>query len=125
MRKSLIAATLSLLVVSCGLTQREEEFTLGADRVQLPATVGATGPLAVAVSVTVGGCQGFKRFEARRTASALQLRVVGQRRVGAGVACPANVAYETHTYTDPGTPGRTDPFEVSVNGKVAGQVRVQ
>jgi len=125
MKRSLTAAAVTLLVVSCGLTQREVEFTLEADKVQFPAVVGTAEALPIAVSVTVGGCRGFKRFEAQRTASALVLRVVGQERVGRGVVCPANIAYQTHTYTDPNTPPRADPFEVIVNGKSWGQVNVK
>ena len=125
MKRSLTVAAAALLLVSCGMTRREVEFTLEPDSVQLPATVSATEPLPVAVAVTVGGCRGFKRFEAQRTANVLNLRVVGQESVGYGFACTADIRNETHTYTDPGTPARAHPFEVVVNGKSWGKVNSQ
>lgn len=125
MKGILTAAGAALLLVSCGGAPGMAEFTLEADSVAFPATVGATDSLAVDVSVTLGGCQSFKRFEAQRTANTLSLRVVGQEPAGQKVACPAVIVQETHTYTDPGTPARTGPFEVIVNGTSWGEVEVR
>ncbi|THF88139.1 hypothetical protein E7T09_02675 [Deinococcus sp. KSM4-11] len=101
------------------------EYAMEIKSVAFPASVAATAPLAVLVEVTVGGCQSFKRFEAERRAGVLQLRAIGSTQSGLKVACPAIIGWEKRTYTDPGTPARTDPFEIVVNGASYGTVSVQ
>lgn len=90
--------------------------------VAVPASASASAPLDIDVEVTVGGCNSFKRFEANRTVSRLTLRALGNRTLN--VPCPAYIGWEHHIYTDPGSPTRTGPFEVIVNGTSWGTVRV-
>ncbi len=90
--------------------------------VGFPARTTTDAPLDVDVEVTVGGCCRFGRFEATRTAARLTLRAIGTRTLN--VPCLADIGWEHRIYTDPGTPARTNPFEVVVNGTSYGMVAV-
>ncbi|TSA87833.1 hypothetical protein FNU79_00845 [Deinococcus detaillensis] len=93
--------------------------------VKLPDSVGASEALTVTVSVADGGCYHFTNFEAKqRSASRLAFSVQGRPLAGS-VGCPPVTGRVAEVYTDPGTPARTNPFEVFVNGKSYGTVSVK
>ncbi|EYB67636.1 hypothetical protein DEIPH_ctg033orf0047 [Deinococcus phoenicis] len=120
MKRMLIAAALALPLGACGLIRTPN--TPGVADVQFPASVGASETMNVAVTVGLG-CGRFDGFSAQRTASRLTLTTRGS--VPVGVACSASVRNETRTYTDPGTPTRTGPFEIVVNGKTWGTTDIR
>lgn len=82
----------------------------------------------VDVRVSMGSCEdtNHRLTLISRTAQGLTLKAEATRtRTRPGAVCPAVYAETTLSYTDAGTPARTDPFEVIVNGKSWGKVRVQ
>lgn len=102
------------------------EYDMTVKSVEFPAQAQPTAPLDVVVEVEVGGCNTFKRLElVSRTSSQLKLRAVGTRPEGQNVVCPAYLRWQKVTYTDPGTPPRTNPFEVVVNGTSWGTVAIR
>ncbi|MBB5375145.1 hypothetical protein HNQ07_000589 [Deinococcus metalli] len=124
MKRLPVAAMACLVLASCTQVPRTEIFLMDVRSVKLPASVAATDPMDVVVEVTVGGCRRFDHVEGARTASHLTLLVYGRQPAGTGVPCTADIGWEKHTYTDPGTPARTAPFEVTVNGTGRGIVDV-
>jgi hypothetical protein len=124
--KTLIGlAGLALAISGCGLLPRDVQYILGAEKVELVSSVKADAPLTVRVTYTIGGCERFKQFGTERTINALKLSVIGSRREGNGVTCATGFATFSETYTDPGSPTRTNPFEVVVNGKSYGKISVE
>ena len=98
--------------------------TLDVTKVTLPASVSATAEMGIDLTASFGGCTTFQGIVAERTASTLKLTVQGSE-PGGNPICPAYIGYFDRTYTDPGSPPRTDPFEVYVNGKSYGTVAVR
>ncbi|WP_161881505.1 hypothetical protein [Deinococcus alpinitundrae] len=93
-------------------------------KVSLPPSVAATGVLRITVSVAQGGCLHFTNFKVgRRTPTRLELAVQG-RPVSGSVGCPPVTGNVAETYSDPGSPARTGPFEVFVNGQSYGSVDI-
>ena len=93
-------------------------------KVSLPTSVAASGVLRITVSVAQGGCQHFTNFKVvRRTPDRLELAVQG-RPISGSVACPPVTGSVAETYSDPGSPTRTTPFEVFVNGQFHGSVGI-
>lgn len=122
-----IALGIALALTACGsLAQpRVTEYDLEVRSVEIPAGTPAEAPLDVVVEVVVGGCNRFQRFVAQRSATQLSLRAIGTTLSGPGVVCAADLGWEKRTYTDPGIPTRTNPFEVVVNGKSWGTVQIK
>ncbi|PNY82496.1 hypothetical protein [Deinococcus koreensis] len=122
-----LALGIALALTACSSLGQPQviEYDMEVRSVEIPAGTPANAPLDVVVEVTVGGCTSFKRFEAQRTASMLRLRAIGNQVFEPGTVCPAYLGWTKHTYTDPGTPTRTGPFEVVVNGKSWGTVVVR
>ena len=95
-------------------------------RVLLPGSVGAGAEMKVNVTVTEGCSETVPDIVAERSASALRLTV--QRTVtgnAASTPCLPVVFRVKATYTNPGSPLRTDPFEVFVNGESYGVVAIR
>lgn len=118
---------LALILTSCSVFNppRDEAFKIDPSKVEFQAKVAADAPLNISIEVFLGGCRGFDRFEAVRTASQLQLNVIGKERVGNGVACNTGIVKNTYTYTDSGTPTRINPFEIIVNDKSYGTITIK
>ena len=94
-------------------------------KVSLPTSVAASGVLRITVRVAQGGCLHFTNFKVgRRTPTRLELAVQG-RPISGSVACPPVTGSVAETYSDPGTPARSDPFEVFVNGQLYGSVGIE
>ncbi|WP_103128351.1 hypothetical protein [Deinococcus aerius] len=123
---SAAALLLALPLSACGVLGVPRTVPLGVVKVSLPATVSATAPLQVDVRVGVGSCEdtNHRLTLISRTAQVLALKAEATE-TRPGAVCPAVYTETTLSYTDSGTLARTDPFEVIVNGKVWGKVRVQ
>ncbi|WP_216317567.1 hypothetical protein [Deinococcus aestuarii] len=117
---------LALPLGGCGLLGIPRPVTLDVVGVSLPATVSPTAPMQVDVRVGTGSCEdtNHRLTLVSRTAQALTLKAEATK-TNSGAVCPAVYTENTLSYTDPGTPARTIPFEVVVNGKSWGKVNVQ
>lgn len=115
----------ALLLGSCGLVGTREP--LSVSKVSFPSTVSPQEPLTVGVNIEVASCtqrdQQLTLLE--RTPTRLSLSGTFRRTSGIGLACTAAVTERTLTYTDAGTPPRTGPFEIVVNGKSWGKVNIK
>jgi hypothetical protein len=94
--------------------------------VTLPLTTQATAELPITVRVSEGGCLRFEKFEVtERTPGLLRLHAISTEPLPeSNVACTADARFPEKTYTDPGTVARTNPFEVVVNGRSYGTVKI-
>ncbi|BDP41494.1 hypothetical protein DAETH_14630 [Deinococcus aetherius] len=117
---------LALPLGGCGLLGIPRPVTLGVVNVTLPATVSPTAPMQVDVRVGMGSCEdtNHRLTLVSRTAQTLTLKAEATK-TNYGAVCPAVYTESTLSYTDPGTPTRTSPFEVIVNGKSWGKVEVR
>lgn len=107
------------------VTPSETEFEMKIKSVALPTSIAPDAAMDVVVEVTIGGCIKYKRIEvAARTASRLELKAIGTR-PAQETPCTADIGWRKVTYTDPGMPARTSPFEVVVNGKSWRTVQVK
>jgi len=100
---------------------------LAVTEVRLPASIGGTERMPLALTLG-SNCSEFppQTFEVeQRTATTLPLLAQTGVSVKAQPPCPPVYFYSKQTYTDPGTPPRTDPFEVLVNGQSYGSVSVK
>lgn len=122
-----LALGIALALTACGSLGQPPviEYDMEVRSVEIPAGTPADAPLDVVVEVVVEGCNRFQRFVAQRSATQLSLRAIGTTLSGPGVVCTADLGWEKRTYTDPGSPARTSPFEVVVNGKSWGTVVVR
>ena len=99
---------------------------LEVTKVVLPESVGASAEMKVNVTVVQGCYETVPDVVAQRTASVLRLTVQSTTTGPVNPApCPPVVFFVTTSYTDSGSPPRTDPFEVFVNGKSYGTVVVK
>ncbi|WP_293910593.1 hypothetical protein [Deinococcus sp.] len=99
------------------------------ETVTLPDKTSASAVLPIPIRLVRGACERFRGFEVQeRTPGRLKLLAVLEDNRPAGqvqLPCPAIAILEDQTYTDPGSPARTSPFEVFVNGKSYGTVSVK
>lgn len=123
-RYALLAAT--LLLSGCKLLSLPRTMPLAVVGVTLPATVAPSAPLVVTLRYSVG-CGDSEEGVGlvSRTATRLVLSATARNQQSPGTACPAVYIERTLDYTDPGTPARTDPFDVIVNGKSWGKVQIK
>jgi hypothetical protein len=98
--------------------------TLDVAKVTLPAGVSASAETGMDLSVSFGGGTTYTGIVAERRASTLKLTVQGSEPGGKAV-CPAFTGYFDKTCADPGSPARTDPSEVFVNGRSYGTVAIR
>lgn len=127
MNRLLTAGALVLALSACTKTQAPQVVALDVLNVTVPQTTSSVEPLRVEVRAgNLDTCMGMdhRLTLVSRTAQALTLRAEATRRFPA-LPCPAVYLEGTLSYTDPGTPARTNPFEVIVNGKSWGRVEVQ
>lgn len=116
----------ALLLSGCNLLSLPRTVPLAVVGVTLPATVAPSAPLAVTVRYSVGCSDSEEAVTlVSRTATRLLLGATARNQQSPGTACPAIYIERTLEYTDPGTPARTSPFEVIVNGKSWGTVQVR
>lgn len=123
MKKPALLSVAALALSGCGLVSTPEPLHIQS--VDFPATASATEPLTVNVRVQIWNC-GEKDQQVtliERTSSRLSLS--GTFRKGWAGPCGAAVLDKVLTYTDAGTPGRTESFEIVVNGKSWGKVLVK
>ncbi|CAM3922985.1 hypothetical protein [Deinococcus frigens] len=125
MKKLLSALALSLTLASCGTPLLPRTQALGIAGVEFPPTTGPTDSLTVTIRYGVG-CGDFDQqvTKTSRTATGLQLSATVKTR-NVFLACPAQYVEKTLNYTDPGSPARTNPFEIIVNGKSYGTVTIK
>ncbi|PNY82495.1 hypothetical protein [Deinococcus koreensis] len=123
-RYALLAA--ALLLSGCNLLSLPRTVPLAVVGMALPATVAPSAPLVVTLRYSVGCGDSEEAVAlASRTATRLVLSATARNRQSPGTACPAIYIERALEYTDSGTPARTDPFEVVVNGKAWGSVVVR
>ena len=92
----------------------------------LPESVGAGAEMNVDVTVVEQCTETVPDVVAQRTASALRLTVQQTTTEFVNpVTCPPVAFYVKRSYTDPGTPLHTNPFEVFVNGKSYGVIAIR
>lgn len=125
MKRVLPVLAFALALTSCGTPLLPRTDALKVARVEFPPTVAATESLTISVSYGVG-CGDFDQQIATssRTASELKLSATVKTR-NVFLACSAQYVERTLEYTDPGTPARTSPFEIIVNGKSWGKVEIK
>ena len=122
-RHVLTPLVFGVLLVACN--SGPHTVQLSESKVVFPASVPAGAEIPITVTVTVWGCLNFQNFVAERTLSALKLNVYGLQ-AGSGAVCTQEGGRNIEkTYTDPGSPPRSDPFEVFVNGKSYGTVAIR
>ncbi len=99
---------------------------LEVTKVVLPESVGASAEMNIDLTVGEGCSQTVPDVVAERTDHTLRLTVQRTTTVSADpVSCLPVYNFIQKTHTDPGTPPRTNPFEVFVNGKSYGTVLVR
>ncbi|MDV6375548.1 hypothetical protein [Deinococcus arenicola] len=130
MKRAVLGLAVALLLGACGQVKQETEMRmdlLDIRSVEFPPSVVADEPLNIIVEIGRACDRAFGQFRATRTATALDLQAFTKTyAVSAPVPpCPPVIILEKHTYTDHGTPTRTDPFEVIVNGKSYGTVNIK
>ena len=85
---------------------------LNVQKVDAPATVSATSPIDVILTVSRGACQTYDRIDAHRSASGIRLAAIGR---DPERGCTDQAIIEPHTYrvTPPLTAGT---FTITVDG---------
>lgn len=135
MKKALAGVALAIFLGACGQVKPETETRMDlmdVRSVEFPASVAADAPVDIVVEVG-WGCtpdSPFGQFKAARTTAALNLQAFTKAYAGPADSerdppCPPVYFYGKRTYTDPGTPARTSPFEVIVNGRSWGTVEIK
>lgn len=131
MKKALTGVAVAVLLSACGQVRQESETRMDLMHVQsveFPASADADAPLSVVVEIGRSCDRAFGQFKATRTATALELQVFTKaytKPAAPPPPCPPVIILEKHTYTDAGTPARSNPFEIIVNGKSYGTVTIQ
>lgn len=132
MKTTLAALTFAVMVTACGSQETTirawmEPDVLGVVDVDFPATISATDSLTLTLHYSETCVQSDERISVfSRTATELRLGATATyARQEPSLACPPVYIEKTLDYTDPGTPTRTNPFEIIVNGKSYGTVRIQ
>ncbi|GGO18013.1 hypothetical protein [Deinococcus humi] len=129
MKLVLMGVAVTALLGACGQVQQRMDL-MDVRTVEFPASVAADAPIDIVVELG-WGCtpdSPFGQFTATRTAKELKLQAFTRTYTKPATnppPCPPVYFYGKRTYTDPGTPARSDPFEVIVNGKSYGTVRIQ
>lgn len=78
----------------------DQSVTLDVSQIAAPTTVANGSPITVVLTVTTGGCLSFDHIQVNRDANGAYVTVWGRdaAKGRTGVACPANVAFEAHSY---------------------------
>ncbi|GGK30582.1 hypothetical protein GCM10008955_25460 [Deinococcus malanensis] len=121
--RAVLAGALALGLNSCGGQETPAAGRpLTVVSVGVPAAVSATGPLTVTLRYVVQcGESDLAIKPIRRTATVLQLSASARY---TPMVCAAVYEERELSYTDPGTPARREPFQISVNGKDWATVQV-
>jgi len=132
MKKVLAALAFAVMVTACGSQNPSnrswtETNVLGVVGVDFPATISASQSLPLTVRYSETCVQSNEKISViSRTASELRLSATATYlRRDPPPACPAVYIEKTLEYTDPGTPARSTPFEVIVNGKSYGTIAIR
>lgn len=90
-------------------------FVVKVDSMSVPTEIASSDTLAIHPFGRVGpnGCYSFKRFEASRTSSFLELKLIGELVEGNDIGC-ADVIVELDT-TYKVSPPLEGPFEIKIN----------
>ncbi|TSA87834.1 hypothetical protein FNU79_00850 [Deinococcus detaillensis] len=118
----------ALVLTGCQNNETEvKTFNMDVSGVVFPVSVGSTESLTLKVKLGSNCSEPvLKEFKVERTANTLSL--LAQRTVIVSkelpLICPPVYFYAIKTYIDPGTPARSNPFEVFVNGKSYGMITV-
>ncbi len=126
------ALAFALALTACGPQEmpdggKVETGPLGVVGVDFPATVRASESLTFAIRYSQTCNQsGEQTTPTARTSTELRLNATARyARLDPNIACLPVYIEKTLIYTDPGTPARTDPFEIIVNGKSYGTVTIK
>ena len=78
----------------------DQSVTLDVSKIDAPTTVANGTSIAVVLTVTTGGCMSFDHIEVNRDVSGGYMTVWGRdaAKGRTGVGCPANIAFEPHSY---------------------------
>ncbi len=131
MKQAVLGLAVAVLLGACGQVKQEPETRIDLmyiQSVEFPASIAADAPLKIVVEIGRACDRAFGQFKATRTATALDLQAFTSAYSVSEMPippCPPVVILDKQTYTDPGTPARTDPFEVIVNGKSYGTVTIK
>lgn len=89
-------------------------FIIQVDSISVPTEVASDDTLAIRPFGRVGpnGCYSFERFEASRTTSSLDLKLIGELVEGDDIGCLSAIIELDTTYTVP--PPLEGPFEIDI-----------
>ena len=108
-------AVMALGVASaCNPLAPDQSVVLGVTKLDAPATISASSPLTVVLTVTTGGCTSFDHIAVARDASGASLTAWGidASKGRKDIACPAYIADTPHSYKL--DPPFQSPFTVQV-----------
>jgi hypothetical protein len=89
-------------------------FTIEVDSISVPSELASTDTLVIRPFGRVGpnGCYSFERFEASKTSSSLDLKLIGELVEGDDIGCLTAIVELDTTYTVP--PPLEGPFEIEI-----------
>jgi hypothetical protein len=93
-------ACIITFAIACNPLAPDQSVTLDVSKIDAPTAVAAGAPIAVVLTVTIGGCMSFDHIEVNRDAGAGHMTVWG-RDAAKGrkdIACPAYIGSEPHSY---------------------------
>ncbi len=132
MKSVLATLAFAVMVTACGSQETSnrdwvETGVLGVVGVDFPATISASDSLTLTLRYSETCVQSDKRINViSRTATELRLAATATYvRRDPPLVCPGVYIEKTLEYIDPGTPARSTPFEVIVNGKSYGTMTIQ
>jgi hypothetical protein len=95
-----VAVAIVAINVACNPFAPDQSVTLDVSKIDAPTTVANAIPITVVLTVTTGGCTSFDHIEVNRDLSGAHMTVWGRdaAKGRTGVACPANIVLEPHSY---------------------------
>lgn len=109
---------IATLITGCSIFDSgssTSSFTIAVDSISVPSEVASSDTLVVRPLGTVGpnGCYSFERFEASRTSSSLDLKLIGKQVEDDDVTCTDAIIELDTTYRVP--PPLEGPFEINIH----------
>lgn len=106
MKRTIVVAFVAAAIVgvSAGcdnpFSSPDQSVTLDVSKMDAPTTVAAGTAITVVLTVTTGACLSFDHIDVNRDASGAYVTVWGRDAAKGrkGVACPANLVLEPHSY---------------------------
>ncbi|CAM4351751.1 hypothetical protein DEMA109039_15405 [Deinococcus marmoris] len=132
MKTMLPALALAVALTACDPQEapdngRVETDAIGVVDVNFPATASASEPMIIAIRYSKTCNQSSEQIAlTARTETELRLNGTARHaKLPPNLACTPIYIEKTIEYIDPGTPARTNPFEIIVNGRSWGTVEVK